>query len=101
MEKLLKLAKQSLSIGENATLKDKEIKMLIRAGIADLKRLGINASKHTKEDLIQTAIIMFVKSKFGNTDIKEKELAEISYNHICQSLSLSSEYKMKEEDSNV
>lgn len=101
MEKLLKLAKQSLSIVENATLKDKEIKMLIRAGIADLRRLGINASKNTKDDLIQAAIIMFVKSKFGNTDIKEKELAEKSYNHICENLSLSSDYKIKEEDSNV
>lgn len=101
MEKLLKLAKQSLSIVESATLKDEEIKMLIKAGIADLRRLGINASKQTKDNLMQSAIIMFVKSKFGNTDIKEKELAEKAYNRLCNNLSLSCEYKIKEEDSNV
>ena len=35
MDKLLKLAKQSLSIVETATAKDEEIKMWINAGIAD------------------------------------------------------------------
>lgn len=101
MDELLKLAKQSVSIVESATLKDEEIKMLIKAGIADLRRLGINASKQTKDNLMQSAIIMFVKSKFGNTDIKEKELAEKAYNRLCNNLSLSCEYKIKEEDSNV
>lgn len=97
MEELIRLTKQSLSIISSATLKDDEIELLIKAGIADLKRLGIDASEMTKDSLIQSAIIMFVKSNFGNTDIKEKELAQKTYSLLCNNLSLSSEYKIKEE----
>ena len=97
MEELIRLTKQSLSIISTARLKDDEIELLIKAGIADLKRLGINASDMTKDSLIQSAIIMFVKSNFGNTDIKEKELAQKTYSLLCNNLSLSSEYKIKEE----
>lgn len=97
MEELIRLTKQALSIISSATLKDDEIELLIKAGIADLKRLGINASDMTEDSLIQSAIIMFVKSNFGNTDIKEKELAQKTYSLLCNNLSLSSEYKIKEE----
>jgi hypothetical protein len=97
MEELIRLTKQSLSIISTASLKDDEIELLIKAGIADLKRLGINASDMTEDSLIQSAIIMFVKSNFGNTDIKEKELAQKTYSLLCNNLSLSSEYKIKEE----
>ncbi|MEI3391032.1 MAG: hypothetical protein V8R30_05285 [Clostridia bacterium] len=76
MDNLLKIAKQCLSIVETATLKDEEIKMWINAGIADLKRQGITASEDTKDSLIQSAIVMYVKANFGNVDIKEKELAQ-------------------------
>ena len=100
MEELIRLTKQSLSIISSATLKDDEIKLLIKAGIADLKRLGIDASEMTKDSLIQSAIIMFVKSNFGNTDIKEKELAQKTYSLLCNNLSLSCEYKIKEEGDN-
>ena len=100
MEELIRLTKQSLSIISSATLKDDEIKLLIKAGIADLKRLGINASEMTEDSLIQSAIIMFVKSNFGNTDIKEKELAQKTYSLLCNNLSLSSEYKIKKEADN-
>ena len=103
MNELLKTTKQSLSIVETTTIKDKEIEMLIKAGIADLKRLGINASEGKNESLIESAIIMFVKANFGNTDIKEKELAQKTYSLLCNNLSLSSKYKMKkdEEDNNA
>ena len=100
MEELIRLTKQSLSIISTARLKDDEIELLIKAGIADLKRLGINASDMTEDSLIQSAIIMFVKSNFGNTDIKEKELAQKTYSLLCNNLSLSSEYKIKEEVDN-
>ena len=100
MEELIRLTKQSLSIISTARLKDDEIELLIKAGIADLKRLGIDASEMTKDSLIQSAIIMFVKSNFGNTDIKEKELAQKTYSLLCNNLSLSSEYKIKEEGDN-
>lgn len=101
MENLLKLSKQCLSIIETATLKDEEIKMLIQAGIADLIRQGINASTDTKDSLIQSAIVMFVKANFGMTDIKEKELAQKTYSLLCNNLSLSEKYKIKEVNSNA
>jgi hypothetical protein len=94
MENLLKIAKQCLSIVETATLKDEEIKMLIKAGIEDLKRIGINATEDTENSLIQSAIVMFVKANFGNIDIKEKELAQRTYSLLCNNLSLSEEYKV-------
>lgn len=99
METLLKLVKQCLSIIETATLKDEEIKMLIQAGIADLKRQGITASEETEDSLIKSAIVMFVKANFGNVDIKEKELAQRTYSLLCTNLGLSDDYK--ESDSNA
>ncbi|MCI8486391.1 MAG: hypothetical protein HFJ20_04750 [Clostridia bacterium] len=94
MEKLLQLAKQCLGIMETATLKDKEIKLLIKSGIEDLKRQSIKASVDTENDLIKFSIIMFVKANFGNVDIKEKELAQRTYSLLCNNLSLSSEFKV-------
>ena len=99
MEELLKKAKQCLSIVQSATLKDEEISMLINAGIEDLKRQGINASVDTESNLMISAIMMFVKANFGNTDIKEKELAQKTYSLLCCNLGLSSDYK--ESDSNA
>ena len=97
MDELLKLVKQCLSIVETATLKDEEIKMWIQAGIADLNRQGITASEETKDSLIQSAIVMYVKANFGNVDIKEKELAQRTYSLLCANLGLSKDY-LEEED---
>ena len=94
MEELLKTVKQCLSIVETATLKDEEIKMLIQAGIADLNRQGIVSSLDTKDSLVKSAIVMFVKANFGNVDIKEKELAQRTYSLLCNNLSLSEDYKV-------
>ena len=93
MKELLKLAKQCLSIAETATLIDNEIEMLIKAGIEDLKRQGIDATIPERKELIKSAIIMFVKANFGMVDIKEKELAQRTYSLLCNNLSLSSDYK--------
>ena len=98
MSSLLKTAKQCLSIVETATLKDEEIKMLIYAGKEDLKRQGIDSSKYLNNELIKTAIVMFVKANFGNIDIKEKELAQKTYSLLCNNLSLSSEYKVVDDN---
>lgn len=98
MDELLKLAKQSLSIVQTATIKDEEIKMWINAGIADLKRQGINASEDTEDSLVKSAIVMFVKSNFGNVDIKEKELAQRMYSLLCANLGLSTEYKVEDKN---
>lgn len=96
MDKLLKLAKQSLSIVETATAKDEEIKMWINAGIANLERQGINTKKDNS--LIDSAIIMFVKANFGNVDIKDKESAQKVYNYLCANLGLSTDYKVDDKD---
>ncbi len=94
MDELLKLVKQCLSIVETATLKDEEINMLIQAGVADLKRQGIVASLDTTDNLVKSAIVMFVKANFGNVDIKEKELAQRTYSLLCANLGLSEDYKV-------
>lgn len=94
MDELLKLVKQCLSIVETATLKDAELQMLIQAGIADLNRQGIVASVGTTDNLVQSAIVMFVKANFGNVDIKEKELAQRTYSLLCANLGLSEDYKV-------
>ena len=94
MDELLKLVKQCLSIVETATLKDEEIKMWIQAGIADLNRQGIKADVNTQNDLVKSAITMFVKANFGNVDIKEKELAQRTYSLLCANLGLSTDYKV-------
>ena len=98
MDELLKITKQSVSIIETATLKDEEIKLWIRAGIADLKRLGIKADEKTTDSLIQSAIVMFVKGNFGNVEIKEKELAQRTYKDLCDKLSLSEDYKVADKN---
>lgn len=98
METLLKLVKQCLSIVETSTMKDEEIKMLINAGIADLNRQGIKAELNTENDLVKSAITMFVKANFGNVDIKEKELAQRTYSLLCANLGLSTEYKVVEDN---
>lgn len=94
MEELFELTKQSLSIISTATLKDDEIDMWINAGIADLLRCGIDAKKNLENALIKSAIVMFAKANFGNTDIKEKELAQRTYSLLCNNLSLSSDFKV-------
>lgn len=97
MDKLIKTAKQCLSIVETSTLKDEEIRMLINAAIKDLERQDIKVD--TDNDLVKSSIIMFVKANFGNVDIKEKELAQKTYSLLCSNLSLSFEYK--ESDNNA
>lgn len=99
MNDLLILAKNCLSIVNTSTAKDLELKMLIEAAIADLKRQGINISINTGDSLVKSAIVMYVKANFGSTDIKEKELAQKTYSLLCNNLGLSSEYK--ESDSNA
>lgn len=101
MNNLLKQAKQFLSIVETSTLKDEEIKLLIHSGILELERSGIdtkyNYSIETEQfdSLITTAIMFYVKSTFGNVDIKEKEYALRTFNTLEQSLSLSDGYRKK------
>lgn len=97
---LKKLAKECLSIVDTSTLKDNEILLFINAAVLDLKRQGIDSETKIEDKLIQSAIIMFVKSNFGMVDIKEKQRSQETYIQICNNLSLSSDYKIKEEVDN-
>lgn len=99
MEGLLQKAKECLSIIQSSTLKDSEITMLINAAIADLERQGIVVDLENENELVNVAIMMFVKGNFGNVDIKNKELAQKTYGLLCCNLSLSSGYK--ESDGNA
>ena len=98
MDELIKLCKQALSIVETATLKDNEIKMWIQAGILDLQRQGIKADETKNDNLVTSAIVMFVKGNFGNVDIKEKELAQERYSLLCANLGASQKYLEEEEN---
>lgn len=98
---LKKLTKQCLSIVDTSTLKDDEIILFINAGVLDMKRQDIDSENQIEDDLIQAAIVMYVKANFGMCDVKEKELAQERYIQICNNLSLSSDYKIKEVDSNA
>lgn len=104
MDYLLKQAKQFLSIVETSTLKDEEIKLLIRSGILELERSGIDTKYNYSTDeqeydsLITAAIMFYVKSTFGNVDIKEKEYALRTFNTLEQSLSLSDTYRKKSDN---
>ena len=93
MENLLTLAKQTLSIVSTATAKDEEIKALIQAGILDMQRRGIDVSLTDINQLKISTIMMFVKGHFGNVEIKEKELAQKTYELLCLNLSLSEDYR--------
>ena len=89
------LVKQCLSIVDTATAKDDEIVMWINAGISDMVRQGIDVANNISDGLIQGAIVMFVKSKFGMVDAKEKEIAKNTYTQLSGNLSLSSKYKLE------
>lgn len=94
------LVKQCLSIAGSATLKDNEIVMWINGAISDLVRQDIDVANNISDGLIQGAIVMFVKSNFGMVDIEEKELAQSTYEKLCNNLSLSLKYRL-ESDSNA
>lgn len=90
-QELLDLGKQCLSIASSATLKDDEIEMWVEAAIKDLERQAIKID--LENPLVKGAIIMYLKANFGMVDIKEKELAQKTYNSLCANLSLSSDFK--------
>ena len=96
---LKSLAKQCLSIMPNSNMKDDEIELHVMAGVNELKRQGIDSEGKIDDDLIKDAIIMFVKANFGMLDTKDKEQAEKSFKSHCYNLSLSQEYKLKENQS--
>lgn len=100
-EQMQVLTKKCLSIVETATIKDAEIAMWIGAAVSDMVRQAIDVAANLSDELIQGAIVMFVKSNFGFIELKEKEQAQKSYERLCTNLSLSLKYRLKESDSNA
>ncbi len=95
MDNLLSIAKEVLSIIPTATGKDTEINMLINSAKKDMERLNIDVENHLSDDLIISAIMMYVKAYFGNTNTKEKELCQKSYSLFLSNIASTHEY-MKE-----
>ncbi len=100
VKKLLKLAKECLSIVEDSTLKDKELTMLIESSISDLKRLDIDVEKKIDDNLVKNTIIIYVKAHFGDGDITKQIEYLKRYKANLRELQFSEEYK-KGGDSNA
>lgn len=94
---MMGLVKKSLSIPTSSTYKDDEILMLINAALMDLERQKIDVENNIDNGLIQGAICMYVKANFGMVDDREKEISQKNYDRACTNLSLSAEYKIKDE----
>ncbi len=101
IQKLLKLAKECLSIVDSSTLKDKEITMLIQSAISDLKRLKIDVERHIEDNLVKNTIIIYVKAFFGDGDVDKKTEYLKRYKANLRELQFSEEYQMKEVDNNA
>ena len=97
MTNLLSKAKEILSIVPTSTAKDNEIQMLINSAIKDMNRLKINVTGNMTDDLIVSAIMMYVKAYFGNTNVKEKELCQKSYSLFLSNIANTEEY-LSEDD---
>lgn len=101
MEKLIKLAKECLSIIESSTLKDKEICMLIESAITDLKRVNIDVENHINDSLIENTIMIYIKAHFGDTEINKRKEYLRRYKMNLRELQFSEEYQIEGDDSNA
>ena len=90
---LLDKAKIALRITDEVF--EPEILMLIEASKMDLEESGINVESMLEDDIIQTAIVFYVKSYFGydNSD-SEKQLR--AYERLKTKLALASRWKTNE-----
>ena len=88
---LRRLAKECLSIIQTSNIKDNEIELWIKMAIQDMQRLGIDVDNDKRKDLINGAIMMYVRANFGSTSIEEKELCQSSYNMHVAELQVSKE----------
>ena len=93
------LAKQTLGIVESATAKDLELEMLIKASIKDMERAGVNVD--TDNELVQKAILTYIKANFGISNPTDKEKFLNSYQLCLAELSLSEGFREVEEDAGL
>ena len=91
MDELLSLAKQTLGIIPTATAKDNEIEMILKAGINDMIRAGVNVD--ITNHLVQNALVTYVKANFGISNPTDKERFMSAYRLFLAELSMSEEYK--------
>ena len=76
---------------------DSELKALIEAARAELRRAGIRRSCVNEEQdaLITEAIVTYVKAEFGLTEAKERQGYSDAFESKCRKLALSSDYLEK------
>ena len=86
---ILDKVKLSLRI-KGTTVYDNELEIYINTCLYDLKRVGIFINPMSLDDEIQTAVICYVKSKFGNTDLTYKEAMYRAYQDIRLALAMDS-----------
>ena len=91
MDNLLQLAKETLGIISTATAKDNELTMILNAGINDMQRAGVDVD--TTNQLVQNALMTYVKANFGISNPTDKERFMNSYRLFLAELSMSSDYK--------
>ena len=100
MRDLKALAKQCLGIVSTATLKDKEIEMLIDSAKSDLNRVGVDVENNIEDSLVENTIMLYVKAHYGDTEINKRNEYLKRYKENMRNLKYSCEY-LKEEDSNA
>lgn len=91
LQTLLALAKETLGIVSTATAKDESLKMIIKAGANDMTRAGVDVDLDNQ--LVQNALMTYVKANFGISNPSDKEKFMQSYQLFLAELSLSDGYK--------
>lgn len=94
---LISLAKETLGIVSTATAKDNSLEMIIKAGINDMTRAGVDVDVDNK--LVQNALMIYVKANFGISNPTDKAKFLEAYQLCLAELSLSEGFK-KEETTN-
>ena len=98
LTKMMALAKETLGIVSTATAKDGSLEMLLNAGVNDMERAGIDVDLDNQ--LVQNALMTFVKANFGIANPSDKEKFLEAYQLFLAELSLSEGYKTEEEVQN-
>lgn len=94
MDELLKLAKETVGIVSTATAKDNSLMVIIRAGMADMKRAGIKVNPF--DFLTRQTLMTYVKANFGISNPADKAKYMESYQLFLAQMSLSDEYKERD-----
>ena len=94
INELLTLTKETLGIVSTATAKDNSLKMIIQAGIDDMKRAGANID--LDNNLVRNCLMTYVKANFGIANPNDKAKFMEAYQLHLADLTLSEGYKEDE-----